>query len=283
MVQVGWAFALVGLVVLAAAWVSSRLGPRRGVQVAAVVALGLFCAMLLTYYSNDQYARLLRTKPEENAVALVSASVVNFDTTEAGERARCEVLRSYPRAGRFGVLDMLNQLTESTYGQPFCDPATVGGYPSGFADDDGSPHEIAIDAMHSASIIRGCNDDPHRFCPDKKATRAYAIWLVNRLVWVGILEAGAGDLLGSGSAGELTRGDLARFLVESSDTLRPVETPRGLFADIGSDLAPYAEAAYEVRVVDACAEAPLRFCPGNRVTRGELVTMVARTFGLVPR
>ena len=262
MVQVGWAFVLAGLAVLAAAWLSSRLGPTGGRWVAALVALGLFGALLLTYYGNDQYARLLRSKPEENAVALVSASIVNFDTSEAGERARCEVLRSYPRTDRFGVLDMLNELAESTYGQPFCDPDTAGGYPSGFADDDGSPHEPAIDALHSASITLGCRDDPHRFCPDYKATRSYAVWLINRLVWVGVLEAGAGDPLASGSGGELTRGDMARFLVESSDALRPVETPRGLFADIDldGDLAPYAEAAYEGRVIEACSSSPLLFC-----------------------
>ena len=282
MVQVGWAFALAGLVVLAAVWLPSRLGPRRGGWVVALVALGLFGAMLLTYYSNDQYARLLRSKPEENAVALVSASIVNFDTSEAGERARCEILRSYPRTDRFGVLDMLNELAESTYGQPFCDPDTAGGYPSGFADDDGSPHEPAIDAMHAASITLGCRDDPHRFCPDYKASRAYAVWVINRLVWIGVLEAGAADPLAA-SDGELTRGDMARFLVESSDALRPVAAPRGLFADLDSDLAPYAEAVYEGRVVDACSSSPLLFCPEDTVTRGELMTMVARTFGLVPR
>ena len=104
-------------------------------------------------------------------------------------------------------------------------------------------------------------------------------------MWVGVLEAGAADPLASGSGGELTRGDMARFLVESSEALRPVETPRGLFADIDpdGDLAPYAEAAYEGRVIDACSSSPLLFCPEDTATRGELATMVARTFDFVPR
>ena len=281
MVQVGWALLLSGLLFVAVSWAGSRLGPRSGKWLAALVALGLLCAMVLTYYVNGEYARLLRSRPEESAVALVSASVVNFDTSEAGERARCEVLRSYPRTDRFGVLDMLNELTEDTYGQPFCDPATVGGYPSGFVDDDGSPHEVAIDAMHAASIIRGCADDPYRFCPDYKASKSYAIGLFTRLVWVDILEAGAADLLGKGSGGDLTRGELARFLVRSSEALRPVGTPRGLFGDVEDDLAPYAEAVYRARIVEPCEETSLRFCPEDTLTRGELVTIVARTFGIV--
>ena len=282
LVQVAWAFLLLGLLLVAASLLPSRLKLRWGGAVAAVVAVGLLGATLLTYYSNDHYARLLRSKPAENAVALVSASVVNFDTSEAGGRARCEVLRSYPRADRFGILDMLNELTYRHYGQPFCDAVAAGGYPSGFADDDGSPHEIAIDAMHAASILRGCADDPHRFCPDYAAHEGYAVWLINRLAWLEILEPGVSDLIGSD--GELTRGDMAQFLVEASDDLSPVAVPQGEFVDIAdSELAGYAEAVYISGIIEACADDPLRFCPGDGVTRGELVTMVARTFGLVPR
>ncbi len=282
MMQVGWALVLLGVVVMATSRWCSRLTHRWKVAVAAVIGLGLFAAMLVTYYTNDQYARMLRSRPTENAVALVSASVVNFDTSEAGERARCEVLRSYPTSDRFGVLDMLNELTDSRYGQPFCRPTTAGGYPSGFADDDGSPHELAIDTLHAAAILRGCDDDPHRFCPDRRATRRYAVWLINRLGWVGILEPGVSDLLGPGD--ELTRGDMARFLVEASDDLAPVPQPQMLFSDTADrGLAAYAAATYQAGIIEACFEDPLQFCPEEDITRGELITMVARAFGLVPR
>jgi hypothetical protein len=55
--------------------------------------------------------------------------------------------------------------------------ATTHNY---FDDDDGSPHEAAINELAAAEITRGCGED--RFCPDRPLTREMLIAFLERVL-----------------------------------------------------------------------------------------------------
>jgi hypothetical protein len=52
--------------------------------------------------------------------------------------------------------------------------------PDAFVDDDGSPHEAAINAIAKAGITSGCDAANGRFCPDTAVTRAQMATFLHR-------------------------------------------------------------------------------------------------------
>ena len=46
------------------------------------------------------------------------------------------------------------------------------GLPAGFGDIDGNHHEADIDALYAAGITAGCKENPLRYCPARRVTRA---------------------------------------------------------------------------------------------------------------
>ena len=107
-------------------------------------------------------------------------------------------------------------------------------------------HEPAITALAEKGVFEGtlCGDD--RFCPDNEVTRStMAVWLVRA--------------------------------VEGTDP-PTVEAPR--FAD-GFE-ARYIDRLANLGVTAGCSTAPLRYCPGQPVSRAQMATFLARALDLPP-
>ncbi|MYC85235.1 MAG: hypothetical protein F4X18_06895 [Acidimicrobiia bacterium] len=126
------------------------------------------------------------------------------------------------------------------------DPPGAGG--SSFADVDGAewwaPH---VERLADLEVTTGCAADPLRFCPDDPVTRAQMASFLAR----------AFDLASSSTAG---------------------------FEDVperGTHTGSI-DALAEARITAGCSNDPLRFCPGDPVTRGQMATFLARAEGMVP-
>ena len=172
-----------------------------------------------------------------------------------------------------------------------------------FADDDGSPHEADIDKLAAAGITSGCA--PGRYCPDSPLSRAEAAVLllrsvgespsdgrsfadvpasawyagaVERLFELGIANGCAPGRFCPGDP--LSRAEMATLLVRAAGA-SPSPTA-GTFLDVpgGAWYAGFVEELYNRGITAGCAASPLRFCPGNHVTRAEIATFLARHLGL---
>ena len=57
----------------------------------------------------------------------------------------------------------------------------------------------------------------------------------------------------------------------------------GLFADVPSDdpFAPWIEQVYNEGITGGCGTDPLRYCPLDRVSRGQMAVFLVVMFGLV--
>ena len=126
------------------------------------------------------------------------------------------------------------------------DPRAAGG--SSFADVDGDEWWAPfVERLAELEVTAGCAVDPLRFCPEDPVTRA----------------------------------QMASFLVRAFD-LDP-GPPAGF-----EDLAPGGvhsgsiDALAAAGITAGCSDDPLRFCPGDPVTRGQMATFLARAEGLVP-
>jgi glucose/arabinose dehydrogenase len=173
-----------------------------------------------------------------------------------------------------------------------------------FLDDDGNPHEGAIEAIAAAGITTGCRTD--LFCPQAPVTRAeMAAFLVRAL--------GQSPLASSGTFSDVPAGQWYTGFVEriaqlgistgyADGTFRPLSpTSRGemaLFLMRALDLAPRSHAgtftdvaagAFFTEAVEAIAAAGItngcgggRYCPFDQVLRDQMATFLTRGWDLVP-
>ncbi|MCY3540142.1 MAG: S-layer homology domain-containing protein [bacterium] len=124
-------------------------------------------------------------------------------------------------------------------------PAAEGG----FSDVTGGSHAPAINALAELGVFDGteCGDD--LFCPRQPIERrVMAVWLV-------------------------------RVLGES-----PSASTFSRFADVDASAwwSPYAEHLAVKSITAGCKTGPLRFCPDESVTRGQMATFLVRAFQLPP-
>lgn len=129
-------------------------------------------------------------------------------------------------------------------------PSTGVGKCSVFVDTTGSSHEAALEALAGRGILDGteCGDD--RICPDEAIKRwTMAVWLVRA--------------------------------VDGED---PPGVSGTRFADVDGDgwWAPYIERLAELGITKGCWAAPLRYCPDDPVSRGQMASFLTRSFGLQP-
>jgi glucose/arabinose dehydrogenase len=173
-----------------------------------------------------------------------------------------------------------------------------------FVDDDGNPHEGAIEAIAAAGITTGCGAEI--FCPQAPVTRAeMAAFLVRAL---GQSPASGGGTFSDVPAGQWYTGFVERIALlgistgYADGTFRPhVPTSRGemaLFLQRALDLAPKAHAgtfsdvppgAFFTEAVEAIAEAGItngcgngRYCPFDQVLRDQMATFLTRGWHLTP-
>jgi hypothetical protein len=123
-------------------------------------------------------------------------------------------------------------------------PAAAG---DAFFDDDGSEFEAQIQAIASAGITRGCNPPANdRFCPDDA----------------------------------VTRGEMAAFLVRAFDP-EPVRSVPPFVDTAGSVFAADAALLAAAGIAKGCnPPANDRFCPDDRLSRGQMASFLVRSLGL---
>ena len=119
-----------------------------------------------------------------------------------------------------------------------------------FTDDDGSVHELALDALAARGVLAGIECGEGLICPHEPLKRwEMAVWLVR--------------------------------VLEGADP-HPVDASRFVDVDVELWWAPFVERLFDLRVTVGCATEPARFCPDNAVTRAQMATFLKRAFALEP-
>lgn len=177
------------------------------------------------------------------------------------------------------------------------------------ADDTGGIHKPAIDALAGEGIFEGTLCGVGGFCPGEPVARSTAaVWLVRALGedppavstsrfadvdpeqwWARFVERLAALDVATGCERDplrycpdaaVTRGRLATMLVRAFNL---EAAPSAAYSDTaGNAHEADIDALAAARIAAGCETVPLRFCPDDVVTRGELATLLARALGLVP-
>ena len=153
--------------------------------------------------------------------------------------------------GRAGVVLLVLMLAAGLVGVDRSVAADAGGGVvglGGFSDVGGGVHRAGVDALEAEGVFEGTGCGEGLFCPDDRIHRwVMAVWMVRVL--------DDGDPAGSGSS---------------------------RFADVDAGMwwASYVERLAELEVTAGCATGPLRFCPDDPVTRGQMAAFLVRAFGL---
>jgi hypothetical protein len=185
-----------------------------------------------------------------------------------------------------------------------------------FADvPQGHPARAQIEAVYNAGITSGCSTSPPLYCPDSSVTRGQmAVFLLRSKEgsnyqpptctvptfgdvpcthpfarWIEEL-AGRGITSGCSvnpplycPASAVSRGQMAVFLLRTLNGSNYTPSAcQGLFADLpcSDAFAAWAEDLYDLGVTSGCASNPLRYCPDNAVTRGQMAVFLVRTFNI---
>ena len=113
--------------------------------------------------------------------------------------------------------------------------------------DPASVHGANIEALYGAQITKGCEQDPLRYCPSKRVSRAQMASLVARAL----------DL----------------------------EAPRQQagFADVDPDSVHAAniEALYGAQITKGCEQDPLQYCPRRPISRAQMAAFLYRARDLI--
>ena len=176
--------------------------------------------------------------------------------------------------------------------------------------DETGVHARSVEALAEAGIVEGTECGEGRFCPDEPIDRwVMAVWLVRAVDgrepsptstsgfadvdsgrwWAPYVERLAVLGITSGCAtgparfcpdDSVTRAQMATFLTRGFDL---EAAPSAGFSDtVGNFHAASIDALAAGGITAGCATDPLRYCPGRKVTRGQMATFLARALGLVP-
>ena len=183
------------------------------------------------------------------------------------------------------------------------------GAGEGFGDVGGGVHAPAIGALDAGGVLDGTGCGEGLFCPGEPIMRwVMAVWLVrvidgrepsvvrsSRFADVGAGEWWAGHVERLAELGvtagcargparfcpqePVTRAQMASFLVRA---LGLSGGPWTGFVDIADNThVANISALAAARVTAGCSVTPLRYCPGESVTRAQMATFLARGLGLV--
>ena len=191
------------------------------------------------------------------------------------------------------------------------DPTTVVSF---FVDVSPlDPFAPFIDALFASGITAGCDTNPPRYCPELKVTRGEMAVFVERGIhgaafvpppavgifldvlldhpFVGFIEALFNEGITGGcnaipllycSFENVTRAQMTVFLLRAIHGPGFVPPPAtGVFADtVGHPLVDWIEAFFAEGITSGCGTGPLRFCPDEDVTRGQMAVFLVKAFGL---
>ena len=179
----------------------------------------------------------------------------------------------------------------------------------GLSDVEAGSHKPAIDMLNELGLFKGTLCGEETFCaaePIKRSTMA--VWLIRALEdeeppavatsrfadvaddewWAHYVERLAELEITAGCkteplrycpANSVTRGQMASFLVAAFD-LEPAE-PAGFVDTAGSSHEATIDSLAAAKITAGCTAEPLRYCPANSVTRGQMATFLAQALGLV--
>ena len=123
-------------------------------------------------------------------------------------------------------------------------PSPAAGAEAGFSDSaDAGVHQTAVETLAGWGYFEGTECDTDTFCPQDPIKRwVMAVWLVRALGY------------------------------------KPYNTDTSRFADVSTDewWSPYAERIAQLEVTTGCKTGPLRYCPDQPVTRGQMATFLVR-------
>lgn len=245
------------------------------------------------------------------APALASGDVLGFEDFDGDGHPDLEVLSPDGVIRAWAGNTPLAGYTTETWFLPAdfeCSPDTVPYQHEGrFADDEISVFVADIEWLAQTGVTKGCNPPFNDwFCPDETVTRGQMAAFLNRALALApaesdfvdtggsIFEADIGALAAAGitkgcdppanqhfcPGDPVTRGQMAAFLVRALG-LAPgqgtfVDTSGSVFVD---DIASLAAAG----ITKGC-DPPVnqRFCPDDRVTRGQMAAFLHRAVAWLP-
>ena len=192
---------------------------------------------------------------------------------------------------------------------PSPEPEPEAAYDGRFSDDDDSAHEANIEIIAARGITVGCDPArPDRFCPSRPVTRAQMMAFLGRALGPSADGAATGsrprftdvpadawyrphlERLAALGAVEpyadgtfrpsepLIRRDMAVLLARAFSGISPVAEPAGTFTDVpaGAPGAAEVEGVLAAGVTRGCSARPMRYCPGDSVTRAQMASFLAR-------
>jgi hypothetical protein len=200
------------------------------------------------------------------------------------------------------------------YGEPIGDWTTGGNLDFGMTTFGDVPHNHAffeyIEGFADAGITGGCSASPPRYCPGGAVTRAQmAVFILRAINGPGYSPPPAAGIFsdvpanyfqpwieafynlgitgGCGTSplrycpnGYVTRAQMAVFILRgmyNSSYTPPAAT--GVFSDVPADFfQPWIEDFYNHGITGGCGTSPLRYCPNNLVTRGQMAVFIDRGF-----
>jgi hypothetical protein len=232
-------------------------------------------------------------------VAIDGASAPLLTATDRRVGAGRVGFGSFDNVGRFRAVDVQGGAATTTP----CPP----GVPEGFGDDDGSPHERAIDCAAHHGLVRGFGDGTFR--PHRPVTRGQFATIV-----AGTIEASSGvlpgetdrfpDVVGSphataierlavagvaggyrdgtfGAGDPITRAQAASLVDRAvTHTLRsPLPDGPARFGDVGGT---HAGAVHRLASAEVIAgTGPTSFAPDRQLTRGQAASLAVRAWELL--
>ncbi len=170
-----------------------------------------------------------------------------------------------------------------------------------------------IETLASNGITSGCSAAPSLYCPESPVSRAQmAVFLLRSKYGSGhVPPAATGTVFGDVAAGDfaaswieelsglgitlgcgngnycpnapVTRAQMAAFLLRTlSGSSHVPAAAASAFSDVpdGDGFEPWIMELYGLGVTSGCATSPLRYCPDNSVTRGQMAVFLVRTFNL---
>ncbi|HEY6628513.1 MAG TPA: VanW family protein [Acidimicrobiia bacterium] len=176
-----------------------------------------------------------------------------------------------------------------------------------FIDDDGDVHEGSIEAIYAAGLTGGCDSRGIRYCPNDRVTRGQMAAFLARALNLPVSPddrftddnssdfeaainkvAAAGITLGCNPPANtrfcpdrpVTRAEMATFLVRSFPDL-PDSGP-DVFTDDNTDVHQANINRIAAGGITVGCNPPTNdhYCPGTRVTRGQMATFLTRALHL---
>ena len=106
-----------------------------------------------------------------------------------------------------------------------------------------------IEGFYNSGITVGCSQSPKLYCPNNP----------------------------------VTRGEMAVFIERAMGNFAPTPSPSGMFTDLPypgmASFTPFIEEFYNDGITVGCTQSPLKYCPQNYVTRGEMAVFIERAIG----